>query len=325
MHNYKKMTTDLIRPPAPRNIPRTGDDTPTRSVWGYVKRMTGWHQVGVGALALVASALAFVPVELQRRIIDDAIAPGNTDLLLSLGLAYIVVLGLAQALKALLFVYQGWLTESAARYTRSHLVRLHCSHCNNGMNRGGEAVSIIGPEVDKLAGFAGEGPGTAIQHLGLLTVGIGYMLYVDAAVAAVGLLLLVPQALFVPIMQRRLNRLMRVRVRQMRILGNRIAGESLCEPTRRGSILSRIYRIRFGVHAWKALTRAGLNLLNGIAPLSVLFVGGWLAIEGQTTVGVLVAFVSGFQRLADPLRALIKVYRTYAQAEVQHDLIARWM
>ena len=318
------MTLTLHTPPAPRAVPSTGDDSPAGSVWGYVWRMTGWHQAGVAALGVLAAGLAFAPVELQRRLIDDAIAPGDLRMLIWCGAGYALVLLLGQVAKAALVLYQGWLAESAARYTRGHLVRLHCNACG-GSRGGGEAVSIIGQEVDKLAGFAGEGPSTMVQQMALLSVGVGYMLYIDAAVAAIGLALLVPQALLTPVLQRRLNRLMRLRVRLMRTLGDRVAGESLCAPTSRGSILSRIYSNRIAIHAWKAMTKASLNLVSGLAPLSVLLVGGWLAIEGETTLGVIVAFVSGFQRLSDPLRALIGFYRRCAQAGVQHDMIARWM
>ena len=323
VNSYTNMTVSTARPPAPRHIPSTGDDSPARSVWGYVWRMTGLHQVAAGALAVLGSALVFAPVELQRRIVDDAIAPGNAGLLLELGLAYGAVLLLAQAAKTALFVYQGWLAESAARYTRTHLLRLHCRDC--ARHRPGEAVSVIGGEVDKLAGFAGEGPSTAIQHTALLAVGIGYMLYVDPMVASIGLALLLPQALWAPLMQRRLNRLMRLRVRLMRTLGNRVAGQSLCRADADGSILRRVYSNRMGIHAWKGFTKAGLNLLNGLAPLSVLMLGGWLAVQGETTVGVLVAFLSGFQRMSEPLRALVQFYRRCAQAGVQHAEIARWM
>jgi hypothetical protein len=38
-----------------------------------------------------------------------------------------------------------------------------------------------------------------------------------------------------------------------------------------------------------------------------------------------VAFISGFERLADPLRELIAFYRLAAQSRVRHEAIARWM
>jgi ABC-type bacteriocin/lantibiotic exporter with double-glycine peptidase domain len=68
-----------------------------------------------------------------------------------------------------------------------------------------------------------------------------------------------------------------------------------------------------------------VNLLNGLAPLSVLLVGGVMVIEGETTIGVVVAFISGFDRLSTSLRELIAYYRVAAQAAVQHRMIARWM
>jgi hypothetical protein len=40
---------------------------------------------------------------------------------------------------------------------------------------------------------------------------------------------------------------------------------------------------------------------------------------------VLLAFVSGFERMAGPIRDLIGFYRLAAQAGVQHEMIAGWM
>jgi ABC-type bacteriocin/lantibiotic exporter with double-glycine peptidase domain len=308
--------------PRPRTVATTGDDSPAPSIWGYVWRMTGWHQVGAGMLGVAVAILAFVPVELQRRLIDDAITPGDLGLLWVLGLSWLGVLIVHQAFKVSLALMQGWLAESAARYTREHLLSLRVRP--GRMRHAGEAVAIVGPEVDHIAGFAGTGPTQGIQNIALLLGGTGYMLWVDPKVAAVGLILLLPQALLAPVMQRRLNRLVRVRLRLMRALGNSIAdGPPDPPPTR--PLLTRIYGNRIALTAWKAWTKAALNLLNGLAPLSVLVIGGWLAIEGETTVGVLVAFVSGFQRLAEPLRALVQLYHQYAQATVQHSMIARWM
>src|SRR3546814_5050865 len=62
-----------------------------------------------------------------------------------------------------------------------------------------------------------------------------------------------------------------------------------------------------------------MNLLSAIAPLSVLLVGGLMVIAGETTIGVVVAFISGFERLSTPLRELVAYYRVAAQANVQRS------
>ena len=310
----------------PREIPRTGDDTPARGILAYARRMTGWHQVCACLLALVVAGLNLAPIELQRRLIDDAIAPGDARLLMILGGVYVAVLVLHRALKFVLGVYQGWLTESAALYTRRHLLGLYRDRvAERGAEESGKAVSIIHTEVDKLAGFVGEGPSQACVNMAMLMGVIGYMAMVQPKIAALSLLFLIPQILLTPVMQNRLNRLTESRVALLRALSDGItAGEARDDPpTNRliGDVFSN--RIRF--YAWKFLMKGTLNLLNGLAPLSVLVWGGWLAIQGETTVGVLVAFVSGFEKIASPIRELITFYRTCAQAGVQHDLIADWM
>jgi len=315
-------TTTIV--PEPRCVPLTGDDTPAATLWQYLKRMCGWHLPASCLLAAVVAVLEFAPVELQRRIIDDAIADNDVMMLIYCAIAYLVVVVMHQGLKALLMLYQGWLSESAARYTRDHLLRIHCAR-GAPTDRSGETVAVLGTEVDKLAGFVGPGPSGATANAVLLIGGMAYMLIVDPAVAALGLALLVPQAVLAPVMQRRLNRLIRLRVRQMRLFGDRISGKSACENARQSAMTRRLYSSRMGIVIWKALLKGALNLMNNLAPLSVLIVGGWLAIEGETTVGVLVAFLTGFHRLASPLRDLVGFYRQCAQAGVQHDLIARWM
>jgi ABC-type bacteriocin/lantibiotic exporter with double-glycine peptidase domain len=308
---------------APDRIARTGDDSPARNIWRYVRRMSGWRQLLLALLALAATLLNLAPVELQRRLIDDAIGAGDATLLAGLGMLYGIVLLIHQLTKFLLRLAQGWLTESTALYTRRHLIGLWQGGQAGDSQRPGEAVAIIGPEVDKLAGFVGSGPSSAIGNGAMLLGVVAYMLWVDPAVAALSLALILPQLLLTPLLQQRLNRLVERQLGLMRAFGNRIA-----DGADAGTIdddMCAIYRNRMAFAAYKALMKGLLNLLNAAAPLTLLLVGGWFVLQGETTVGVLVAFLSGFQRLADPIRDLIAFYRQCAQAEVQHRMIARWM
>ena len=66
-------------------------------------------------------------------------------------------------------------------------------------------------------------------------------------------------------------------------------------------------------------------LLNALAPICVLVGGGYLVIQGETSVGIIVAFISGFDRMSSPMRELLSYYRVASQAAVQHRLIAKWM
>ncbi|MDF1524578.1 MAG: hypothetical protein P1P87_17385, partial [Trueperaceae bacterium] len=80
------------------------------------------RQAGVALLAVAASVIGLAPIELQRRIIDDAITAGDAGLLVTLALVYLGVVVAQQALKLALRLAQGWLGESAVHYTRTHLL-----------------------------------------------------------------------------------------------------------------------------------------------------------------------------------------------------------
>ena len=70
-------------------------------------------------------------------------------------------------------------------------------------------------------------------------------------------------------------------------------------------------------HATKGIN----NLINHMGPLSVLMVGGWLVIQGQTQIGTIVAFMSGYERMVEPGRDLLNFYRRLALMRVQYRLV----
>ncbi|MEQ8356057.1 MAG: ABC transporter ATP-binding protein [Kiloniellaceae bacterium] len=319
---------------APREIESTGDDTPAASLWRYVWRMSGWHQVGICLLAVVTAGLTAVPLELQRRIVNDVVAGGQLRLLWLLAAIYLLVLLVQGVTKYALRMYQGWLSESAIRYNRLHLSRIQeCRQSGRGKTDdaapGGEAVSVIGAEVDKLGGFVGEGLSQPCTNLAMLIAIGGYMIVVEPLVALISLVFVVPQIVLLPLFQRYINRLVEERLTLMRALGESLTslsdGDEGLEEGELPDQLDRIYGNRLRTFLLKFGLKATNNLLSGLAPLSVLLVGGMMVIQGETTIGVVVAFVSGFDRLSAPLRELIAYYRVAAQASVQHCMIARWM
>lgn len=313
-----------------REIPRTGDDTPARSLIQYVWRMSGHHQIWICLVSLFVAALSMVPLELQRRIIDDAVRDAKLDLLFILAAAYLLVLLIHGAAKFVLRMYQGWLSESAIRYNREHLARIHeYRAASTTQEADGRVVSVVGAEVDKLGGFVGEGLSQPAVNLGMLCAIAGYMLVVEPLIAMFSLAFLAPQIVAVPLVQRFINALIEKRVSLLRDLSDDLVAlpqeDSELANSGLTDQLDRIYGNRMRTFLLKFVLKAFINLLNAFTPLVVLLVGGYLVIEGETTIGVVVAFISGFERLANPLRELIAYYRFAAQANVQHKMIAEWM
>lgn len=318
----------------PNRIRRTGDDSPAAGLFPFLWRMSGWQQALAIVLALAVAGLGAVPLELQRRMVDRAVAESDLRLLLILAGVYLGVIMLTSALKFLLRMYQGWLSESAILYCRRHLSRVRDEQRGRAENQG-TAVSIINAEIEAVGGFVGTGLSDPAQHIGLLVAILGYMLVVDPVIALASLVFLAPQLVLAPLVQRRLNVLVERRIALMRDISEQVAEQESDDdieaaeangPDRAYSRQThRIYANRMRFFLWKFAGKAALNLMNNLAPLAVLTVGGWLVIQGESEIGVVVAFISGFHRLAEPLRELIAYYRLAAQTAVKHDMIARWM
>lgn len=287
--------------------------------------MTGWHQVCACGLAIVVTLLNLAPLELQRRIVNEVVETQDVSLLIQLGSLYAALILAHQATKFSLRVYQGWLTESSVLYVRNHLLRLYGEGMEAGKKNSGQTVSIVGTEVEKLGGFVGEELSQACANGAMLLGVAAYMLAVEPLIACFALAIVVPQVILTPIIQRRLNRLVEERVGLLREMGDEISN---LDPEARDhclTVVPQIYDNHMKFFVLKFAMKSLLNLLNAIGPITVLLLGGYMVMIGETQVGVIVAFLSGFDRLSAPIRELITFYRTAAQAGVQHRLVAKWM
>ena len=88
---------------------------------GFVWRASGVHEFYAGLLAIAVALLNFAPIDLQRRIVDEAIASRDVKALLVLGVLYLAIVFIQGALKYALLVYQGWVGESAVKTARDQL------------------------------------------------------------------------------------------------------------------------------------------------------------------------------------------------------------
>ena len=98
-----------------------------RTMMGYVIRSSGRHQLALAVLSAAVFGLSSVPLELQRRIVNDAIKNGATETILWLAVAYAGVALLEQALKLALNVYRSWVSEDAVRTLRKTLEDVECA------------------------------------------------------------------------------------------------------------------------------------------------------------------------------------------------------
>jgi ABC-type bacteriocin/lantibiotic exporter with double-glycine peptidase domain len=156
----------------------------------------------------------------------------------------------------------------------------------------------------------------------------GYMIYVEPAIALVSAVFLLPQIFLALYMQADLNTLVERQVGLVRRLGDETTASASSKSKKIGKgrrTIGAIFRNRIQFYYLKFGLKALLGIANAMSPLVVLIMGGYLVIQGQTTIGTVVAFVSGFERISGPLHDLLNFYREYEQANVQLQMIEKWI
>ena len=305
--------------------PKPGDHALPTGLFRYVWQEGRAQQVWLCVLAALVFPLSMVPLELQRRIIDQAIGNEDLRLLALLGAVYLAVVLVQGGLKYLLRFYRGVVSERAVRRLRRRMrtAAPQTEGARDGDRGRGETVSIVTAEAERVGGFIGESLSEPLLQIGIFASILGYMLVVEPPIAIVSLGFFVPQLVFVPLLQRAVNRRARRKVELVRELGELIVAPPEDRGGRYRDRLDRVYRVRLQYYALKFLIKFLNNLMNQLAPLSVLMIGGYMVTTGATTVGTVVAFIDGFRRLADPSRELLAYYRLMAETQVQYRLIAR--
>ena len=295
---------------------------------GFVWRASGSHQLFVGLIAVAVALLSFAPIDLQRRVVDDAIESADVARLMFFGVLYLAVIIVQGLLKYCLLFYQGWVGESAVKTARDQLAAVASGRGRHAQDQSGQTVNVIGREIDAVGGFVGTSLSEFVVNVTLMIAIASYMLYIQPEIALISAVFLMPQIFLARYMQSDLNTLVERQVGLVRRLGDettRIATAKTKKKAAPRRTISAIFRNRIQFYFLKYGLKTLLSMANATAPLVVLIVGGYLVIQGKTTIGVVVAFVSGFDRIASPLHDLLNFYREYQQAKVQHQMIVKWV
>lgn len=296
------------------------------TVYSVILRQTWPLQGLVIGLGLLLPPLAVLPLEIQRRVVDIAIPGKDLEFLAWLAAAYLAVVLVQGAIKFVVIYLRRWIAEIVTRVLRVALVdKRRRQSDRSALQTLGSATSIMAGEVEPIGGFAAEALNTPLIQGGTLLAVFGYMLATEAALAAVGIVALISEALITPIIQHWINLLTYRRIRALRR-----AGHDLIEATRPGERHALIdslgeirltYRLRLRMNRLKAGLKVIRNLIDSVAEIAVLVIGAWMVTTGATELGVVVAFMTALRRVREPWSELVSFYRRLADARVKYRLI----
>jgi ABC-type multidrug transport system fused ATPase/permease subunit len=300
-----------------------------RTLLAFTFRFSGWHQMALSAMSVAVFLAEAVPLELQRRIVNDAFKGGAWTAILALCLAY-AGLALAQGLlKLAMNIYRARVGEKAVRSLRLTVQQLaqDAPEEGAGVDAAGIETSMTLAEADPIGSFVGVYLSEPMLQGGILVSVFGYMAYLQPTMALVTAAVFTPQLIFVPIMQSAINRRVARRISTLReVSGGMILETSAHAPVPvhdgQRARIEEVFRLNMGVYKLKFSMNFLMNLMHHLGTAGVLAAGGWFVVNGQTEVGTVVAFLSGLSRVNDPWGDLVNWFRDLTVTATKYRLIS---
>ncbi|MGC2413686.1 MAG: hypothetical protein WA459_13455 [Stellaceae bacterium] len=296
------------------------------SIYRYVLTTSGWHQLGLVGLTIAVFLLEIVPLELQRRVVNDLVKDRDFWWIIELCGVYAGTVLVQGGTKLVLNIYRSWVSERATRDLRRrvHVLVSSSSAASSTLEAEGVQASMIVAEVESIGGFVGESASEPLLQGGILLSVLAYMIHVDFWMAVTAFLLFVPQLVFVPLMQGAMNRRTRARVQIIRRLSVSIVEGVRGDAARDRSDDERIqhvFELNMGIFRLKFSMNFLMNLSTQLQIIGALLVGGWAVFTDRLEVGGVVAFISGIGRITDPWGDLVNYFRDVNIAQVRYALV----
>jgi putative ABC transport system ATP-binding protein len=286
-------------------------------------------------IIMVSLFFRVVPLEMQKRIVNEAIQLRNRELLLIYCGLYFGAVLLAGATKYAINVLQMIIGQKILVELRTelyrHILQLPLQYYRS--MQPGTVISAMTAELNAIGYFLGGALAIPLTSLLTFIVFLGYMFVLNPTLALMTLALYPFEIFLIPMLQKRYNRLNKERIKTVRSMSNVVneaisgiheihahASFPLEEKRIRDhimdlySLLKRLFIVKYGI-------KFSNNLFQSFGPFFLFLVGGWFAINGQFTLGALVAFLSAHEKVYDPWKEILEYYQGLQDAQVRYRQI----
>jgi ABC-type multidrug transport system fused ATPase/permease subunit len=291
--------------------------------------------VAMFAALLVATGATLAPPPLAKLAIDDGITPGDETVLYWTVAAFLVSALLLWGATWIQTYLVGWVGQRALQDLRievfGHLQRLSIGFYSR--RQSGVLISRLTNDVEALNQLVSDGVVTLFQATLTVLGTIAILFWLDAELATITMLavpLLLLGSLGFRIASADAYRITRERIALISAyLQETLSGVRVVRAFgREGRHLARFGELNDDNRAANMKT-VNLNaayfpaveLLSAIVTVAILLYGGYQAIDGAVTVGVLVAFVTALNNFFDPIQQLSQLYTTYQSGMAALDKI----
>jgi len=202
----------------------------------------------LSVLTATVFLLEIVPLELQRRAVNDLVKHRAFSFVVVLCVVYAAVVMVQGGTKLALNIYRGWVGERVKRDLRRRILSAieNPPLSTPAAEAQGIAVAMVVAEVEPIGGFVGESISEPLLQAGILLSVLAYITHLDPWMALTALAIFLPQLVFVPLLQRAINQQSGARVQVLRQLGIGVidrTGDPLAEDGR----IERVFELDMGI------------------------------------------------------------------------------
>lgn len=318
-----------------------------KTIFGFIWQFSKRQQFNILTLTVISFPFLYLSLELPKIIINDALGGAGggreyygvyltqVEYLLTLCFIFLALVLINGGFKYVINVYKGIVGERMLRRLRyelySRIIRFPLPHFRKVSSN--ETAQMITAEVEPLGGFVGDAFALPAYQGGTLLTILAFVFVQDPIMGVAAIILYPLQIYIIPRLQREVNNLGKQRVRQVRRLSTQI-GETyygvptirandaaLYERSRFSRELGVIYRIRMQIYRKKFFIKFINNFIAQIGPFFFYSIGGYLVLQGNLTLGALVAVISAQKELYSPWKELLTYYQTMYDAVIKYEQV----
>lgn len=308
-----------------------------RSLFYWILRRHRSMQLFLLLIIVVSLFFKVFPLEMQRRIINEAIYLKDIQLLYLYCGLYIGAVTIAGLLKYGINVLQVYIGQKILVEMRKelyqHVLQLPLQFYRK--MQPGTVISAMTAELNAIGFFLGGALAIPITSVLTFIVFIGFMFNLNKWLAVLSMGIYPFEIIIIPYLQKKYNKLNTTRVKTTRAMAN-VVNESISgiheihgntsyglEEKKLSSYIQQLFALMKKLFLVKYGIKFANNFFQSLGPFILFLVGGYMAINGQFTLGALVAFLSAYEKVYDPWKELIEYYQSYQDAQIRYGQIMK--
>ncbi|MBU6081569.1 ABC transporter ATP-binding protein [Allobacillus halotolerans] len=281
-----------------------------------------------------------------KYVIDDIVgaeALSNSEkldkLLWTMGIAFFLFLIIRPPVEYFRQYYAQWVSSKILYDIRNtlfdHIQRLSLNFYSR--TKTGEIISRVIHDVEQTKTFIMTGLMNLWLDMVTILIAIGIMIWLDPLLTLVAIVLFPVYGFSVKYFYSRLRNLTRERSQALAEVQGHLTERVQGMPVVRGFALEDHEQKQFddrnanylnralAFTSWNAKSYSVTHTITDLAPLLLLAVGGYFVIDGNVSLGTLVAFTAYMDRVYNPLRRLVNSSTQLTQAHASMDRVFEFM